>query len=168
MLLSIFSVCYRYTLPGPGSFMFSTLAFELRWPGSILGGRHKLFWVNLPSKLLRHKTTYLITTYWVAYFHRIQEENVKYGDGIKLMGSDRPQAKFRFKSDSNCLLIDFFDPISAVWFTRRDNLIQIRTVNRLQNLIYIKKNRNRSNWIKFFNINWLFDINWLFGLFNWL
>ena len=28
----------------------------------------------------------------------------------KLMGCIRPQAKYCFKSDSNCLLFDFFDP----------------------------------------------------------
>ena len=31
----------------------------------------------------------------------------------KLMGSNRPQAKFRLKSDSNRIIIDFFNPISA-------------------------------------------------------
>ena len=55
------------------------------------------------------------------------------------MQSNGPPAKFRFKSDSNCLLINFFDPISAVRFNRRDDSIRIRTINRSQNSIYIEK-----------------------------
>ena len=57
----------------------------------------------------------------------------------KLMRSNRPQAKFCFKLDLNRLFIDFFDPISAVRFARRDDSIRIRTINRSQNLIYIEK-----------------------------
>ena len=33
---------------------------------------------------------------------------------VKLMRSNRPKAKIGFKSYSNCLLIDFFDPISSL------------------------------------------------------
>ena len=51
------------------------------------------------------------------------------------MRLDRPQAKFRLKSDSNHLLIDFFDPISAAQFTRRDDLIRIQTRIRLKSSI---------------------------------
>ena len=79
--------------------------------------------------------------------------------GGKLMWFNRPQAKIHFKSDSNHLLIDFFDPISAVWSTGSDDLIWILT-------IYIK---NKSNSINFFNINQLFwSFNRLFRSFNWL
>ena len=39
------------------------------------------------------------------------------------MQLDRPQAKFRLKSDLNCLFIDLCDPIPAARFTRRDDLI---------------------------------------------
>ena len=46
----------------------------------------------------------------------------------KLMQSNQPPAKFSFKSDSNCILIDFLDPISAIGSTRRDDSIQIRTI----------------------------------------
>ena len=46
----------------------------------------------------------------------------------KLMRLDQPQAKFRLKSDSNCLLIGFFNLIPAAQFTRRDDSIQIRTI----------------------------------------
>ena len=56
----------------------------------------------------------------------------------KLMQSNRPQAKFRLKSDSNCLLIDFFDPITAALFTRRTHSIQIRTRIRLKSSILVK------------------------------
>ena len=55
------------------------------------------------------------------------------------MRLDRPQAKFCLKSDSNRLFIDFFNLISAVRFYRPDNSIQIQTINRSQNLIYIEK-----------------------------
>ena len=41
----------------------------------------------------------------------------------------RPKAKIRFKSDLNRLLIDLFDPIPAIRFNRRDDLIQIRTIS---------------------------------------
>ena len=39
----------------------------------------------------------------------------------KLKQFNRPKAKIRFKSDSNRLLINFFDPIPAVRFNRRDD-----------------------------------------------
>ena len=61
----------------------------------------------------------------------------------KLMQFNRPQAKICFKSDSNCLLIDFFDPISVVLSTHRDNSIRIQT-------IYIESEP------KLIEINWLF------------
>ena len=54
------------------------------------------------------------------------------------MGSNRPKAKICFKSDSNRLFIDFFDPISELRSTSRDNLIQIRTINIENSLILIK------------------------------
>ena len=41
------------------------------------------------------------------------------------MQLDRTQAKFHLKSDSNCLLIDFFDPIPAARFTRCDDSIKL-------------------------------------------
>ena len=63
------------------------------------------------------------------------------------MRFNRPQAKICFKSDSNRLLIDIFDPISAVRFNHRDDSIQIGTINRLQNSIYIKKE------LKYFEID---------------
>ena len=53
----------------------------------------------------------------------------------KLMRLDQPQAKFRLKSDSNCLLIDFFNPISAAQFIRHYDSILIRTIIRLRSLI---------------------------------
>ena len=46
---------------------------------------------------------------------------------------DQPWAKFRLKSDSNCILIDFFDPIWDVRFIRRDDTIQIWTQNLILN-----------------------------------
>ena len=39
-----------------------------------------------------------------------------------------PKAEIRLKSDLNCLLINFFDPIPAVGFNRRNDSIQIRTI----------------------------------------
>ena len=42
--------------------------------------------------------------------------------------SNQPPAKFCLKSDSNCILIKFFDPISAVRSTRCDDSIRIRTI----------------------------------------
>ena len=63
----------------------------------------------------------------------------------KLMRSNQPQSKFHFKSDSNRLLIDFFNPISAAQFTRRDITIQIRTQNLILNYNLIK---NLLNLIK--------------------
>ena len=63
----------------------------------------------------------------------------------KLMRSSRPQAKFCFKPDLNCLLIDFFDPISAARFTHRDNTLRIRTQNLILSSNLIK---NMSNFIE--------------------
>ena len=65
----------------------------------------------------------------------------------KLMRFDRPWAKFRLKSDSNRLLIDLFDPISAAQYTRCDDLIGIPTKIRSKKSIYIK---NQSKLIKIF------------------
>ena len=56
----------------------------------------------------------------------------------EVMLSNRPQAKICFKSDLNRLLIDFFDPISAVRSTRRDNLIRIQTIYIKNSSILIK------------------------------
>ena len=57
---------------------------------------------------------------WSGLMHsrnrRIVE--VYYWLDTKPTRSNRPPAKFHFKSDLNCLLIDFFDPISAVRSTR--------------------------------------------------
>ena len=53
------------------------------------------------------------------------------------MQSNPPQAKFCLISDSNRLLINFFDPISGVQFTRRDDSIQIRTRIRSKKSIKI-------------------------------
>ena len=50
-----------------------------------------------------------------------------YSPRTKLMRFNRPQANIRFKSALNRLLIDFFDPIPAVRFNHRDDLIQIQT-----------------------------------------
>ena len=76
----------------------------------------------------------------------IPTENQQEG---KLMWSNRPQAKFCLQSDSNSLLIDFFDPISAVRFTRRDDSIWIRTRIRSKKLIYIK---NQLKFIEIYQI----------------
>ena len=57
----------------------------------------------------------------------------------KLMRSNWPQAKFCFKSVSNRILIDFFDPISAAQYTPHDNSIRIWIVVISKKLIYIKK-----------------------------
>ena len=72
----------------------------------------------------------------------------KYGTGWmggwvvgKLMRFDQPQAKFCLKSDLNCLLIDFFDPIPAARFTCRNNSIQIRTIIRSKSLILDRFNQ---------------------------
>ena len=84
----------------------------------------------------------------------------------KLMRFNWPKAKIHFKSDSNCLLINFFDLIPAVQSTRRDDSIQIRTkiISKIQ--FISKSNRNRSKLTDFFDINWLFHINWLFRSLN--
>ena len=50
--------------------------------------------------------------------------------GNKLMRLDHPQAKFCLKSDSNSLLIDFFDLIPTVLFSCRNDWIRIRTMIR--------------------------------------
>ena len=55
------------------------------------------------------------------------------------MQSNRPQAKFRLKSDSNHILIVFFDPISVAQYTRRNDSIQIPTIIILKKSIYIDK-----------------------------
>ena len=44
------------------------------------------------------------------------------------MQLDQLRAKFHFKSYLNQILINFYDPIPAVRFTRRDDSIQIRTI----------------------------------------
>ena len=61
------------------------------------------------------------------------------------MQFNRPKAKICFKSDSNLLLIDFFDPISAVQLNRPNVSIRIRTQISNPNSIYIK---NWSNSIE--------------------
>ena len=66
------------------------------------------------------------------------------------MRSNRPQAKFRLKLDSYRCVIDFFDPNDAAGLTRRDNTIQIWTINSILNLNLIE---NISNLIKF-NRKW--------------
>ena len=83
----------------------------------------------------------------------------------RLMRSNRPQVKIHFKVNSNCLLIDFFDPIQAIQFTRRDDSIRFRTIYIKNSLIHIK---NRSNLIKnglkrtyFIILAVVFDMNWL-------
>ena len=55
------------------------------------------------------------------------------------MRSNQPQAKFRFKSDTNHNLIGFFDLISAAQYTRRDDLIQIWIIIISKMSIYTKK-----------------------------
>ena len=58
--------------------------------------------------------------------------------GSMLMQSNRPLAKIHFKSDSNCLLIAFFDLISPVRSTHRDHLIRIQTIYIKNSSILIK------------------------------
>ena len=41
----------------------------------------------------------------------------------ELMRLDQPLAKFCLKSDLNCILINFLDPITAARFTHRNDLI---------------------------------------------
>ena len=60
------------------------------------------------------------------------------GQGTKLMRSNPPKVKICFKSDSNRLLIDFFDPISADRSTRRNDSILIRTIYIKNSSILIK------------------------------
>ena len=59
---------------------------------------------------------------------------------------------------SNHIQIDFFDPILAVRSTCRNDSIRTRIIIISKNSIYIKKNQNTSNSIKFFDINQLFLI----------
>ena len=66
---------------------------------------------------------------------RCDREN---GHSSKLMQLDRPPAKIRSKSDLNRLLIDFYDPISAVWSIVVIILILILTINIKCSSIYIK------------------------------
>ena len=61
----------------------------------------------------------------------------------KLLRSNRPQAKFHFKSDSNRLLINFFDPKSLPDLMKIVPMIQIRTSQ-----FKSKNNQNRSKQIK--------------------
>ena len=56
----------------------------------------------------------------------------------KLMRSNRPQAKIRFKSDWNRLFIDFFKQISAFQSTRCNESICIRTIYIANSLISIE------------------------------
>ena len=83
------------------------------------------------------------------------------------MPFNRPKAKIHFKSDSNHLLIDFFNPIPAVRFNRRDASIQIRTQisnsNYIENwLNLIANGRKRPAFVIFvviFNIICRFRLN---------
>ena len=76
-----------------------------------------------------------------------------------LMQSNRPQAKFHFKSDSYRVLIDFFDPKSLLYLIKMVATIQIRTriwskksifIENSLNLIENGSNliKNGSNWIE--------------------
>ena len=65
------------------------------------------------------------------------------------MPLNQPKAKICFKSDSNRLLINFFDPIPAVRFNRSDNSIQIQTQILNLNWNYIK------NWLNLIKNDWI-------------
>ena len=54
------------------------------------------------------------------------------------MGSNRPEAKFHLKSDSNLRLIKFLDPKKVAGLTCCDDTIQIQTINSILNLNLIK------------------------------
>ena len=75
------------------------------------------------------------------------------------MRSNRPQAKFCLKSDSNHLLSDFFDPISAAQFTRRDDLIRIQTRIRLKSSILYRFNQKWLILIEIKSFSTIFHIN---------
>ena len=73
------------------------------------------------------------------------------------------------QSDSNRLLIHFFDPIPVVRSTRHDDSIRIRTIYIKTSLIYIKiwstviKNYQKTN------VFWRFGCRfWYILTFNWL
>ena len=64
------------------------------------------------------------------------------------MRFNRPKAKIRFKSDSNRLLIDFFDPISAVRFNRHYDTIRFGTQILNLNSNWWNSIKNWSNLFK--------------------
>ena len=70
----------------------------------------------------------------------------------KLMQSNRPPAKFLFELDLKRLIVNSLNPISAVQFTRRDNLIQIWTTNKSQNSIYIENELKKIEIVKAFSM----------------
>ena len=72
---------------------------------------------------------------------------MRVGLKTKLMQLDQPPAKIRSKSDSNRLLIDFFDPISAVRSIVATISIRIRAFISTYRSNF---NRKRSIFIK----NW--------------
>ena len=75
------------------------------------------------------------------------------------MPLDQPQAKFRLKSDLNCLLIDFFDPIPAAGFTSCDDLIRIQTIIRLKSLILDRFKLKWSILIEILSFSSIYDIH---------
>ena len=86
------------------------------------------------------------------------------------MRFNRPQAKIHFKSDSNRVLIDFFDLISTVRFNRRDDTIRIRTQisnpisNYIENWSNLVENGQKRPDFNIFDINRCFRYNLSFSI----
>ena len=78
------------------------------------------------------------------------------------MRFNQPQAKIQLKSNLNRLLIDFFDPISAVEFNRCNDSIRIRTQisnsNYIENWSNLIENGRKRHFRRHFGYNLWFSI----------
>ena len=95
-------------------------------------------YVRLNTDLLTHYSLEL--TVYLAQYVTLPPSGEGWGLGLS---SNHPQAKFHFKSDSNLLLIDIFNPKSSPKSIKIVATMQIRTRIWSKKSIYIK------NWTTF-------------------
>ena len=113
--------------------------------------RQSTFWDVLNFQTHNKRTKLPLTEMWLYYILCVW---VWVWVCVKLMQLDQLLVWIRFKSDLNCLLIIFYDPIPVVRCTRRNDLIRIRTIYIKNSLIYIK------NWLNVIEngLKWMYFV----------
>ena len=110
----------------------------------------------------QEKKTILFSTIHHSYFsfHKVFD--------TKLRRLNRLRPKIHLKLDSNCLLIDYFNPNSSSKSISWWQIQLIWTQSILKSTKLIKKDKTLLIYINLVNIFWLFNsFNWLFKSFNW-